>query len=150
MAQQFDRVRIITALLNKVADPLARLYQLSYDPVTKLPSVNTAAKVSPSSVHVDEVKKDFVPAVRNRQHLVLDTAGWLFQLKMAFPCTVALELFERDLKEQPIQLPRDVANGLPHQITLLLKPGTVYKHPVQSEGAGTEVSYNIEAQLSPL
>lgn len=140
----YDRLRIQSALID--LGRAGPFYEVTYDPDTKKPEVGSA--VTPT-VYVNEIAAQFTEAEVNRRSLKQDRDGWLFSLMLTFDGEALLEAFEKAWCENPPKLARDAVNGLNHNVILLLTQAA-YSHPIQHDGPhGTQVTYTVEADLSP-
>jgi hypothetical protein len=114
------------------------------------PSLLTlGASVGAASIEANEVRSTFDIDQRYGRALVQERTGWAWLLRLRFEQEVSLERFEQSLLESPITIARDVADGRPYQVRLLLD-GVSYEHPPRGGSSnGTQVEYRLVADLSP-
>ncbi|MFG0317078.1 MAG: hypothetical protein ACF8XB_07395 [Planctomycetota bacterium JB042] len=123
---------------------------VTFDPDTKLATVDTESSVTPAEALANEISAEFSVPQRNRQTLLRSRSRWRWELIVGFHNgTVSLLEFEKALNEPPLRVAADPANGLP-QVTLNLV-SSAYKHPTrQSPSKGTQATFVFEASLGPI
>jgi hypothetical protein len=126
-------------------------YKKVIDPTTGNASTGTETEdeVEPDYAHANEVHSTFITG-KNRRTLSDDRDTWTWELRLGFPCEVALELFEEEVTVTPIALPRDPDAGFDRQVILRLRDARPTHPPEQQPSTGTRVTYTFEATLSPV
>lgn len=89
-----------------------------------------------------------VPA-SNRRTWKRERGPWTWTLELRFDRPVSLEEFEQSLVESPLRVSRDPANGLLHQVDLLLEESTYQEAVTKQPAMGPRAQLRFTAQTSP-
>lgn len=142
----YDRIEIQKKISEVVK--AATFYPVTYDETTKEPSVGVVAiDAAEIFVVVNEVASGFGLDDNYKRSFAQERMGWRFTVLVTFNVEALLEVFEQAWLASPPVIPRDVANGRPFQVRLLLEAAE-YGHPPQHEAGGTHVTYQIVAEQS--
>jgi hypothetical protein len=104
---------------------------------------------APMSHVSNDVRSGFTrrPKV-NRRREFQERELWTYELILQFHRPVSLELFERDLMNDPIVLPEDLLNGL--ETVRMRMAEAKYEHPTEQQPSnGTKATYQLVAEVGP-
>lgn len=106
------------------------------------------AQIQPQEVLANQVGSAFGAPERNRRAFQFDRVDWTWELRLGFGEDAIMEAFEKNLNQNPIQLPANKAQG-ERQISLSIA-SVQYQHAPQQGAKGFKVVYLINARLWPL
>lgn len=142
MALQTDRIH------NAIYAAIAAhdFPRVSYDPDTKLRATDEMDTEKAETILVRATSTAFEQAVGYRRTpRVQDRSEWVWEAEVAFDNQVELELFERELSDGAILLPRTAE--LNQQVTITLT-AVEYTHPPQHQpSSGTRAVLTFTATL---
>lgn len=124
-------------------------HPVSYDKDSKAQTVAVLEAVQPAEIIVAEVNTSFGTPRRNRRTDRLERLTWRWSVRCSFNQQVSTEEFEKRLIQQNILLARDDTNDLA-QVSLKLQASDPFHPPQQSPSTGTVVTFQFEAELSPV
>lgn len=140
------RKQIHDALLVQAQN--GQFLQASYDPDTGL--LIQGPSIAAASIETNEVSSAYSRERRHGRKLRDDHTVWLWELRLRFETEVITELFEKELLANPITIPRDTADPDSRQVILSLIRSR-YAHPARlGSSNGTEVVFELNAQLSAI
>lgn len=103
--------------------------------------------VPAASIESNELRADFDVDERRGRKVVLERRAWQWALRLRFDQEVVLEQFETALAESPPIILRDVEDGRPHQVRLMLDDSS-YEHPPRGGASnGTKADFRFVAIL---
>lgn len=149
MPSLLEKIRVQNALI--ALGQAGPFYAVSYDKDTKLATeidVLVDPAVAPAHVAANETSSAFAEDVRYGRSYRWARSGWTWQLACHFNQEVTGWRAEEEWRSSPPILARDEANGLTHQVTLLLQSAS-YEHPIkQGPHSGSRFTFIFEARLS--
>lgn len=105
------------------------------------------ADISPASVEANEVRGSFGIDGQYGRDFRQERQGWAWLLVMRFDGEAILQAFEDSLMQSPLFIARDVSDGRPQAVRLLMED-SAYEHPPRGGASnGTEVTYRFVAEL---
>lgn len=112
--------------------------------------VTEGLQIQPASIETNEVSSVYAVEGRYGRDYKQDRRQWQWLLILRFHEEAITEPFEKSLLDQPIVIPRDVANGIDRQLRLLLLDSRVEHPPREGASNGTEITFRFQAELCPI
>lgn len=138
--------RIQQAIVQRVV--AEKFYGGTFDPNTKVFTVDTATPVVPAQILANETGASFAEPQRNRQSFKQERSSWSWRLIIGFNVEISSEAFEQSLIEKPIRVLADPALGQ-QQVDIVLVD-VQYEHPPQQQSpSGSRLTYSLAANVGP-
>jgi hypothetical protein len=115
---------------------------------TDRPSLLSEGDAVPAaSIEANELRADFDVDPRQGRKVALERRAWQWALRLRFDQEVVLEQFETALAEAPPVVLRDVSDGRPYQVRLMLDDSS-YEHPPRGGASnGTKAVFRFVAVI---